>query len=592
MHQPDARLDESTNSLVADFQVDVPIEAEFNCPYWLREAGDSYRYAWPHKDGIGLPLNPPQVSGVANFPFGGQQLRMRAEALSREAFGGGYRELPLSVLPPLSLAPESAALFLPTGEGARDHQLVSTVRCSQAGGAHGEVELWVPEGWVVSPERVAVDLNAKGDVQTVNFHVQIPATVQPGLHRLDYHIRVGSLAYSATLHPVRSAAPGLGRPADERTCIREVFITEPASVDVHLVDAEFVRKLKYGYIMGAAEDVVATLEHFDLDLGELDDDFLKFGDLSEFDTIVVGPNAYLLREALRTHGERLLGYLRSGGTVIVQYQGYGFEGKGFAPLPFRYHQPHDRVTFEDASVGILEKDHSILHVPNEITDADWEGWVKDRGMYFFGEYDDGYLPILECNDPGEEPQLGGLLVTDVGHGSWVYCAYSLWKQIPAGVPGGFRLFANLLGLPHSRILRRSHLLLGATLFEPMTAEERYDIARLMSDRRLEDGDILCRQGDQGDEMYVIVGGEIEIIKSTPAHPDGEIIAVAGQGDAIGELSVLASQPRSATMRARGNVRLLAIWGPAFRDLVHTNPGIADRLIGTLVDKLAATGDSS
>ncbi len=573
----------------AEYMLEVPVDAEFSCPYWLREPNHSYRYVWPDDDRAGLPLDPPEVEGTATVVVAGQSLRLRTEALFREAFGGGYRELPLAVLPPIALAPERTAEFLPRDGITRGHQLRLALRCTQEGGARGELVLQAPDGWEVSPPRMKVDLSGRGDVQTVVFDLRIPGAAAAGRHRLDYLIRAGRRQYGATLHPVRSAAPGLARPADERTCVLEAFITGPASADIRLVEVEFVRKLAYGYVTGASEEVLSTLRHFELDLSELDDEFLEFGDLDRFDAIVVGPNAYLIRDGLRTQNERLLAYARAGGTVIVQHQGYGFEGQDFAPFPFTYHQPHDRVSFEDAPVMVLQPDHPILHIPNEITTADWEGWVKDRGMYFFREFDNGYVPIVASHDPGESPQEGGLLVADVGQGTWVYCAYSLWKQIPTGIPGGFRLFANLLALPHSRILRRSHLLTRTTLFGFMSDEQRYDIARLMSDRRLEDGEILCRQGDPGDEMYVIVEGEVEVVKTTPANPEGAVIAVAGPGDAIGELSVLASQPRSATMRARGDARLLAIWGPAFRKLVHTTPDIADRLIETLVDKLATTG---
>lgn len=585
----DARWDDDSRSYDSQHEVIVSPDAPFSCPYWLRERHDSYRYVWPAQERGDRPLDAPEVTGVATFTLAGQRVEMRTEALKRECFGGGYRELPIAVLPPIALAPESTAEFFPLTGEPHDQRVRVGLRCNRDGGASGRLELQVPQDWSVIPQQIEVDFAARGDVQTVAFHVGVPATVRPGRHVLEYRIRTDGLEYGATLQPVRYPAPGLARPADEITAVREVHITEPAAVEVHVVDVEFVRRLRYGYIAGAAEDVLSTLRDFDLDIQELDDDTLEFGELAEFDAIVVGPNAYVLRDSLRAQNRRLLKYARAGGTVIVQYQGYGFEGQDFAPLPFSYRQPHDRVTFEDAPVTVLRPDDALLHIPNEIGHADWEGWVKDRGMYFFGEFDEGYVAVVASNDPGEEPQPGGLLVADVGHGNWVYCAYSLWKQLPAGVPGGFRLFANLLALPHSRILTRAELLRGSILFDFMDDDHRYDIARLMSDRRLADGEILCRQGDTGDEMYVIVDGFVEVLKATPDTPQGTVIAVAGAGEAIGELSVLASQPRSATMRARGNVRLLSIRGRDFRKLLHADSEMADRVIQTLVEKLAATG---
>lgn len=586
------RCDADGHGYRSDPEVTVSLDAPFSCPHWLRERHDGYRYVWSDPTGAGQPLDAPQVCGTAMLIVDGHRLDLRSEALMREAFGGGYRELPAAVLPPIALAPARDVEYFPITGEARDHQLRLALRCNHDDGASGQLELLVPEGWTVAPPKAHVEFTARGDTETITLDLQIPDTVAPGHQRLDYRIRTDGLEYGATLYPVRAAAPGLARAADEITSVREVFITEPAAIDVHVVDVEFVRKLEYGYITGADEGLLAALRHFDLDLHELDDETLEFGELSRMDAIVVGPNAYIIRDVLRTHSDRLLDYVRSGGTVIVQHQGYGFEGNGFAPLSFKFHQPHDRVTFEDAPVRVLRPDHALFRIPNEIGDSDWEGWVKDRGMYFFGEFDDGYVPLVECNDPGEAPQRGGLLVADVGQGNWVYCAYSLWKQIPAGVAGAFRLFANLLALPHSRILTRARLLKNATLFGFMDEDQRYDIARLMADRRLEHGEILCRQREPGDEMYVIVDGDVEVVKEDPTNGDGTVIAVAGAGEAIGELSVLASRPRSATMRARGPVRLLSIQGPAFRDLLHRSPEMADRLIRTLVDKLAITGLTS
>jgi hypothetical protein len=202
--------------------------------------------------------------------------------------------------------------------------------------------------------------------------------------------------------------------------------------------------LKYGYIEGAADKIMPTMDHFGLDFALISDEEMGFVDLSQFDAVVVGPNAYLVRDELRKNAGRFLKYVEQGGTLIVQYQGYGYQGKGFTPYPFRYSQPHDRVTYHDAPVTILAPDHFLVSQLNKIGKADWEGWVMDRGMYFWGEYDKRYLPILACNDPGEEPKTGGMLVANYGRGTYVYVAYSFFRQLPAGVPGAFRLLANLL----------------------------------------------------------------------------------------------------------------------------------------------------
>ena len=203
---------------------------------------------------------------------------------------------------------------------------------------------------------------------------------------------------------------------------------------------------------GAEKDVLSSLVHFGLDMTSISDEELAYADLSSFDAIVVGPNAYLVHDHVRRSAGRLLEYVEHGGTLVVQYQGYGYEAEGFAPYPYSYHQPHDRVTFPDAPVTVLEERHPVLHLPNEIVDADFDGWLHDRGMYFWGEWDRRYVPVLECHDPGEGPQRGGLMAASFGQGTYVYTGYSLFRQIPAGVPGAIRLFANLVGLAEARIL--------------------------------------------------------------------------------------------------------------------------------------------
>jgi hypothetical protein len=220
-------------------------------------------------------------------------------------------------------------------------------------------------------------------------------------------------------------------------------------VEVLLVEAKFVPGLRIGYVRGTEEEVVEALARFDLDLRVLDDEALLYGDLARFDLLVVGPNAYLLRSALRAAAGRVMEYLAGGGALLVQYQGHGFDRAGLAPYPFAFSQPHDRVTDERAPVTILAPDHPLFTWPNRIGPADFEGWVHDRGLYFFGTWDERYQPLLACADPGEPPRRGGLLLAESGRGRFLYCAYSLFRQLPAGVPGAFRILANLLSLPLS-----------------------------------------------------------------------------------------------------------------------------------------------
>jgi hypothetical protein len=175
-------------------------------------------------------------------------------------------------------------------------------------------------------------------------------------------------------------------------------------------------------------------------------DVLARGDLSRYDAIIVGSRAYETDPALAANNDRLLAYARGGGLVIVQYQQYQFVDGRYAPYPITIARPHDRVTEETAPVALLAPAHPVFHTPNEIGPADWDGWVQERGLYFAATWDSTYTPLLESHDSGAPPLSGGLLVAPLGRGTYVYTGLSFFRQLPAGVPGAYRLFLNLLGL--------------------------------------------------------------------------------------------------------------------------------------------------
>jgi hypothetical protein len=173
---------------------------------------------------------------------------------------------------------------------------------------------------------------------------------------------------------------------------------------------------------------------------------LAAGDLARFDAIVVGTRAYETEPALAEANPRLLDYARRGGLVIVQYQQYPFVAGGYAPYPLEIARPHGRVTDETAPVTVLDPAHPAFTAPNPIGAADWEGWVQERGLYMPASWGEPFRPLLETADPGGEPQRGGLLVAPLGEGTYVYTGLAFFRQLPAGVPGAYRLFANLLAL--------------------------------------------------------------------------------------------------------------------------------------------------
>jgi hypothetical protein len=488
------------------------------------------------------------------------------------------------VVPPILLYPKTRKEFLQAADEDQALEVQVVARCAAPGATSGVLALDVPAGWRAVPETVPVNFAQAGEAQTASFTVMVPGGCGAGNYQLSFSIESGGRRYALILDPVRMGPAGIPRVPDESNCIREEMIALPAAVAVNVIDAKLFPTLSYAYVKGTEEQIVEALGHFDLKFHVLDDAELSYDDLSRFDAIVVGPNAYLVREALRVNAQRVLDYVEAGGTLIVQYQGYGYARSGLAPYPFSYSNPHDRVTWEAAPVTVLRPDDDLFSVPNRVGHDDFDGWVHDRGMYFFGERDKRYTPLLSCCDPGEPPRDGGLLLTSYGKGTYVYAGYSFHRQLPEGVTGAFRLFANLLGVPMAKRLRRAATLRRVGLFGPLSTEQLQEVACIAVERWDDAGTYLCREGDEGTEMLVVLDGEVEIIKESAG---GRIVYVARPGEAIGELAVLGSIPRTAAMRAKGDVHCMVIRGDYFRALLRNDPDLSELLIRSLVLKLAA-----
>jgi hypothetical protein len=203
-----------------------------------------------------------------------------------------------------------------------------------------------------------------------------------------------------------------------------------------------------GYIAGSGDTVADDLAHVGLTVAPIDDATLRGGDLGRYRAIVVGIRAYNTRPIMRAVQPRLMEYVAAGGTLIVQYN----TNNRLAPLdlplgPYPFSVGRDRITDERAAMDPVTPSEPILHSPNELTAADFDGWVQERGLYYADKWDDRYRPVFRSADPDVGPLLGGTLIADYGRGRYVYTGLSFFRQLPAGVPGAYRLFANLLAPP-------------------------------------------------------------------------------------------------------------------------------------------------
>jgi len=339
---------------------------------------------------------------------------------------------PLRVVPAVDVRLDPDVVVWPAGAGPT-RSFTVTLSSHARGAISGDVRL-VADGWP-SPPPVPFTLGQVGDSRVVTLELARPRGVTRAA------VTVAAVARTTEGQEFREHTVMVEYPH-----IRPTPYVRPASATVRVEPMALPRVTRVGYIRGASDRVPEALQQIGLPVVRLTPQELADGDLSKFDAIIVGSRAYETDTALVRHNQRVLGYARQGGLVVVQYQQYAFIQGGFAPHPLTIARPHDRVADETAPVKVLAADHPALTTPNRIEATDWDGWPQERGLYFARTWDAAYVPLLEMNDPGESPLQGGLLVARVGSGTYVYTGLAFFRALPAGVPGAYRLFLNLLSL--------------------------------------------------------------------------------------------------------------------------------------------------
>jgi hypothetical protein len=222
---------------------------------------------------------------------------------------------------------------------------------------------------------------------------------------------------------------------------------DAARTRVKAIDVKIAPDLKVGYVMGVGDQVPQAIEQLGATVRLLDENDLASADLSKYDAIVTGVRAYERRKDLRAYNQRLIEYARNGGTVLVQYNKFEFNQAQYGPWPAKVSS--DRVTDETAAVRMLVPEHPVFTRPNPIDARTWAGWVQERGLYFLGERDPQYTDLVELADPfpdNKGVKRGALVEARVGKGRWIYVGLGLWRQLPAGTDGAYRLLANLISL--------------------------------------------------------------------------------------------------------------------------------------------------
>ncbi len=310
-----------------------------------------------------------------------------------------------------------------------DRTFQVTLRSSWPTAHAVRVDLMVPDGMRADSSERTVTLDA-GATRTVIFRAT--GRLAAGTHLVRAVVEDGSQRDSIGFIPI------------EYEHITPERMYRKADVTIQTVNVIVPAHATIGYIQGVGDNVADALRDLGLSVQLVDPAALPTSDLSRFSTIVVGPRAYQANQTLIDNNSYLMNYVRRGGNLVVQYGQTEMQQPGVMPYPIVLARPAARVTDENAPVTIIEPRNSLLDTPNRITNADFAGWVQERATYMPTTFDPHYSTMLRMNDPGEEPNSAGLLTTTVGKGRYTYVTLALFRQLPAAVPGGARIFANLL----------------------------------------------------------------------------------------------------------------------------------------------------
>jgi LmbE family N-acetylglucosaminyl deacetylase len=417
-------------------RVRLPADADVTEAYFLRAPRQGALYSHDAGEPAGLPFGPAPVRVRLQMDAGTPFLVVRDAQFVEVDKALGQVSTPLRVVPAANVRVEPQVMAWPVGDAA-PRGITVHVQSSAADGLEGAMHLDVPAGFRVDTASQPVRLSGRGDARALRFTVTPPANFTG---RAEFTAR-----FVAGAQEFRRGYSVIDYPH-----IHPHNLYRDATVSVSAFPVRIAENLRVGYIEGAGDDGAEALRQMGAHVEQLDAAALAAGDLSRFDAIVAGIRAYEVRRDLIAHNARLLEYVRNGGTFIVQYNKYEILDGGLMPYPATMARPHGRVTQEDAPVTLLQPEHPLLRGPNRITAADFDGWVQERGLYFLDSFDPRYTPLLAMGDPGEVVLDGGLVAARVGSGWYVYTGLALFRQLPEGVPGAYRLLANLVSLGRQR----------------------------------------------------------------------------------------------------------------------------------------------
>jgi LmbE family N-acetylglucosaminyl deacetylase len=411
-------------------KLELPDNMSYTNPYWLNEEGSLGMYKVEDQQLRGLPETPRALQVAFHLEIEGMPMTVIRDVVYKEtkpSQGETYR--PFEVTPPVFANIAEKVYVFASDE---PQEVAVRVRAGKDE-VKGQLSLSLPEGWRAEPAKAAFEIAAKSGEQVVTFMLYSPAEQSEG--------RIQAVA---TLENGKAYTKGLNIIAYDHIPTQTVMLENSAKVVK--VDIATAGK-QIGYIMGAGDEIPNSLEQIGYEVTLLSDEDITLEQLQQYDAVILGIRVYNTNERMAFHQPVLLDYVKQGGTLINQYNttwNLKVDMEDIAPYHLKISR--DRVTVEEAEVRMLAPDHPVLNWPNKITTSDFEGWVQERGLYFPNEWGDEFTAVLSSNDPGEDPKNGGLLVAPYGEGYYIYSGYSWFRELPAGVPGAYRLFANLISI--------------------------------------------------------------------------------------------------------------------------------------------------
>ncbi|MFL6352850.1 MAG: PIG-L family deacetylase [Bryobacteraceae bacterium] len=426
-----ARLIGAGETVDAEFRVRASDSIPYTRPHFTRPSIEQPYYDILDPKYLNMPTAPYPLSAWADLDYEGVTIKLGQVVQTVQRINGlGVVYEPLAVAPPISVQVSARAGIVPLS--SKSFELSVTVHSNVKGPATGSIELDLPSHWRSEPMSTPFSTDKDGADRSVSFRI-FPGHLSEKTYLIKALAKYSGKEYQEGYRV--TGYPGL----------RPYFLYQPSTYKTTGVDVKIAPGLKVGYITGTGDDVPASLQNLGVNVTFLGAADLASANLSGFDAILLGVRTYAARPDLITYSQRLLDYVHKGGVVIVQYNTPEFD-RNYGPYPYHMGEEPEEVTDEESDVTILNPENPIFSWPNKITKTDFRGWIEERGSKFMSSWDARYEALLETHDPSQPPQKGGLLYAKYGKGIYIYNAYALYRELPEGVPGAYRIVANMLSV--------------------------------------------------------------------------------------------------------------------------------------------------